>query len=70
MILHVVVENDTNVTRPNGEPLTQMILKWPEWLTDNYKELNQAKPPIHCQKKVGLIPEIFITDWKNRLVIE
>lgn len=70
VILHVVMENDVNVTRLNGEPLTQMILQWPEWLNDNYKALYQAKPPIHCQKKVGHIPEIFITDWKNRLVIE
>lgn len=70
VILHVVMENDVNITRLNGEPLTQMILQWPEWLNDNYKALYQAKPPIHCQKKVGRIPEIFITDWKNRLVIE
>ena len=70
VILHVIMENDLNVMRASGEPLPQMLIKWPEWLEGNYKELSMAKPPIHCQKKVGLIPEIFITDWKNRLVIE
>lgn len=70
VILHVVMEHDALVMRHDGEELTQMVLKWPEWITENYKDLTYKKDKVPCGEKLRQIDGIFIADWKNRLVIE
>ena len=70
VILHVVVEDDQQVMRKDGTPLAQMQLKTPEWLNNNYQTLCRTTHAIPCLTKLKQIPEIYIADWKNRLVVE
>ncbi len=70
VILHVVDISDKEVTKQNGEIVTQCQLSYPAHVTEKYNALCDEKCTVRCADKLSEIPDIFISTWKDRLLTE
>jgi len=71
VILHVVETIDTDdIHDTSGRLIPQWIIKIPEQIRKNYSFLLSADESIPCLGKIHEIPEIYLSDWKNALLIE
>lgn len=70
VILHVVTDADTDVYSQNGNRVTQLVLRYPEYIEQNYRHLIQNATPVACADKLPDVPGIFIQNWKNALLVE
>ena len=71
VILHVVETVDVNEIRDTtGRLIPQCVIKIPEQIKANYLFLLNADVSIPCLGKISEIPAIFLSDWKNALLIE
>ena len=71
VILHVVESIDASEIRDaTGRLIPQWAMKIPERIRTNYLFLLNADVSIPCIGKISLIPDVFLSDWKNALLIE
>lgn len=80
VILHVVLEADSQILKPDGSPLQTVIMKIPESILTQYKQLcgGTSVTPllpgqtptyscISCGNRLGQIPKIIKSDWFTAL---
>lgn len=70
VILHVVANQDTDIHRPNGEELEQLILPYYEGLEQKYETLLNQNTFVACANHLKQVPRILMTAWKNTLLTE
>jgi hypothetical protein len=70
VILHVVAKADADVFRIDGTKIPQLELVYPKSIETGYEKLISEQKWIPCEDKIGFVPEIFIRDWKNALLVE
>lgn len=72
VILHVVWNNDTNITIPGGYALHALELKdiVPDTLHSQYLELKNSAKRIPCEDDIHLVNEMVWHSWIDRLVAE
>lgn len=70
VILHVVYEADTEITRHDGQPIPQVELKFASELTAAYQKLLHDNRFVRCTDTLNLVPEVETTAWLERLLYE
>ena len=71
VILHVAEKIDAAVILDmTGRMIPQWKIKVPDRIRDNFQFLLSDETAIPCIDKVGEIPEVYLSDWKNALLIE
>ncbi|GHT34017.1 hypothetical protein FACS189434_09450 [Bacteroidia bacterium] len=70
VILHVVQEADTDIFRPTGEKIPQLVLPISQEMLEKYETLLDKKEKIRCAEDFSEIPDIFIHSWLNTLLLE
>jgi len=71
VILHVVETIDvTEIYDSTGRLIPQWIIKIPEQIRANYSFLLNADVSIPCLGKISNIPEVYLSDWKNALLVK
>ncbi len=72
VILHVVLDDDEPVRRPNGVavPCLELKTRIPERLAANYQRLLQNKHWIACQQQLPNVSEMTRSLWLDRLMVE
>ena len=70
MILHVVSEADTEITRTNGEQIPQLLLTCPENVQSHYHELCVADHYPACYPILASLPKLTIHSWLTALQTE
>lgn len=72
VILHVVLDEDQRLCRPNGEPLPCLVLRdrIPPQLLEKYFRLEHERTWIPCEKSIGAVPQIVRLNWLDRLLVE
>ena len=70
VILHVVLHNDVQVTRTNGEVIPQIELAIPERLLEIYAQLMQNSQWIPCATKLKLVDAVIIQSWMQTMIAE
>lgn len=66
VILHVVGESDTLVTRGGVEPLPQLHLPFNRETAERYKALAETSRPIRCARWIEEVPRLHLCDWIGR----
>ena len=67
VILHVVSEADTEITRTNGEQIPQLLLTCPENVQSHYHELCVADHYPACYPILASLPKLTIHSWLTAL---
>ena len=72
VILHIVWNNDAEVTNKNGQLIPQFTISnlVPKWLLDRYTQLMDAPDSLPCSSFLPYIKPIIWSSWKVRLTIE
>ncbi|MDR0893656.1 MAG: DUF2851 family protein [Mediterranea sp.] len=70
VILHVVADADSEVTRPDGQPIPQLILPCPEHIRTHYRQLCQADHSPVCAAVFPTLPPITLRSWLTTLWVE
>ncbi|MBQ9363720.1 MAG: DUF2851 family protein [Bacteroidaceae bacterium] len=70
IILHVVGIEDEKLTYPNGQAMPQLLLKVPQYVTDNYDNLLRADTMPPCRNVLADIPRLLIHSWMSALQVE
>ena len=72
VVLHVVLDEDQRLRRPNGEPLPCLALREriPPQLLEKYFRLEHERAWVPCEKTFGAVPEIVRLNWLDRLLVE
>ena len=70
VILHVVSEADTEITRTNGEQIPQLLLTCPENVQSHYHELYVADHYPACYPILASLPKLTIHSWLTALQTE
>ena len=71
VVLHVVECLDiSEVFDQLGRSIPQWVMKIPEHIKTNYQFLLNSDLSIPCLSKIKEVPEIYLSDWKNALLIE
>lgn len=70
VILHIVSEADTPVTRTTGEAIPQMILHCPPQVAANYEELLQTERYPACYALIPRLSPLMLHSWMSRLQSE
>lgn len=72
VILHVVLQEDLPVFRPDGSRIPCLTLQGriPETLLGRYEQLESSRLWIPCETSFAEAPEIIKQQWLDRLLIE
>jgi len=71
VILHVVETIDAvEIVDSNRRLIPQWKIRIPERIRANYAFLLNSDVSIPCLGKIAEIPEIYLSDWKNALLVE
>jgi len=71
VILHVVETVDVDEIRDwSGRMIPQWIIKIPKKIRENYLFFLNHDASVPCLGKISEIPEVYLSDWKNALLIE
>jgi hypothetical protein len=71
VVLHIVeTADEKNVCDQSGRKIPQWIMKIPNSVRENYHFLLDTDCSIPCLSRINEIPEIYLSDWKNDLLIE
>jgi len=71
VILHIIeTENQECISDQNGRVIPQLILKIPDKIKENYEYLLHREVAIPCGEQIREIPQIYLSDWKNALLLE
>lgn len=71
VVLHVVASDDTEVRRPDGNTIPQMVMDCAPDFSRRYREMVEGGngfPP--CRKEISSLPAIYIRDWTDNLAFE
>jgi hypothetical protein len=69
-ILHVVADHDVKVFNDIHSEILTLVLKWPEWIEKNYRELIESNDWVGCASKLYRIDPFRIKFFLNGIVIE
>ncbi len=70
VILHVVLVNDAEITRTNGEIITTVRLNFDKKLFAHYQKLLQSQLWIPCENDFHKVEKFIIAHWLNNLLVE
>jgi hypothetical protein len=72
VILHIVYENDVEVTRRSKEKMPTLIIKdhFPEYIYQRYRDFLENLNWVPCQAVIGQIDPFTIVQWIPGLVVE
>ena len=70
VILQIVYNNDSRVTRTDGSEIPTAVLDFPEKLWRNYEQLMQSRKWIPCEDKIRHVDIFKISFWLNNLMVE
>ena len=70
VILHVVSDMDTAVSRSNGEPVPQMEFHCPSYLAANYEELHHTAHYPACYRLIPQLPSFLVHSFLSSLQTE
>ena len=71
VILHVVeIADTTEIRDTTGRLIPQWIINIPEQIRINFLFLLNADVSVPCLGKIQDIPEVYLSDWKNALLVE
>jgi hypothetical protein len=72
VVLHVVLEEDTPVLKPNGEriPCLELRGRIPEHLLLHYEQIAQERSEVPCHAFLSRVPSIVQLNWLDRLLVE
>lgn len=71
VILHVIETMDQlNIKDSQGRAIPQWILSVPQQIKDNYQFLIHSDYSIPCQGSLWQTPSIYLSGWKDSLLIE
>lgn len=72
VVLHVVLDEDRPLIRPNGErlPCLELRRRIPPSLLDKYLRLEHERAWIPCMRSFPGVPEIVRSNWLDRLLVE
>lgn len=70
IILHVTEINDTEIKRPGGELIPQLVIQCPENIKENYELLIRQDGFLPCCDRLHELPSLFLTDWTTALALE
>ncbi|MDR1368993.1 MAG: DUF2851 family protein [Dysgonamonadaceae bacterium] len=71
VILHVIeTENQKCISDLSGRTIPQLILKIPDKIKENYEYLLKQETAVPCKDRIREIQEIYLSDWKNALLLE
>ena len=69
VILHVVLEADSDVFRMNGEIIPVLEIKLSTVNFEQYQQLILNKAEIHCYDKLTRINGVLLRDWITKMMI-
>ncbi|RLD64419.1 MAG: DUF2851 domain-containing protein [Bacteroidetes bacterium] len=70
VILHVVYNNDMQITRTNGEAIPTIELKFDKRIFDKYQDLIKNEQWVSCEDEINNVDGFIIDFWLNSLLIE
>ncbi|MDE6288376.1 MAG: DUF2851 family protein [Muribaculaceae bacterium] len=71
VILHVVGDNDTTISRRDGRPVPQLVLPYTPDYRARYEEMvNDTSSRLPCMAELADISPLYITDWITSLGYE
>ena len=70
VILHVVGESDTYVSRTDGTPIPQLLLPFGRETAERYRTLCDNSRPLRCAAWIGEMPRLHLRDWIERAGME
>lgn len=71
VILHVVADSDSRISRPDGNIIPQMILRCAEDFSKLYSEMvDSTAHELACFDKIASLQSIYINDWLTALAFE
>lgn len=74
VILHVVLQADAIITRPNGQQIQTVVMKIPADVMSRFQNLNtgnlQWGSAIRCAHRIPAVPQIILHDWLTSLAIQ
>jgi len=71
VILHVIETGDADeVCDTTGRSIPQWRMKIPERIRESYFFLLNNDVSVPCLGRISAIPEIYLSDWKNALLVE
>ncbi len=71
VILHVVENLNVEKTETeNGRNIPHLLLNIPDKIRNNYEYLLSRQHSIPCINRIREIPQIYLTDWMNALLIQ
>lgn len=70
VILHVVNHSDTMICRTNGTPIPQLILKFPDTVSEKYQRMQALPDTIRCAAAFHIFEPERMSAWIDNLLIE
>ncbi len=70
VVLHVVCEADRTITRADGQPIPQLVLKFAPELVESYERLVNDTRFVRCADRLKQVSEAEKTAWLDRLLAE
>ena len=70
VVLHVVIENDTDIVTSNGVQVPAIELKFHPKIEQNYAELYHSRRWVPCESRFGSVDPLFLTIWVESLSVE
>lgn len=74
VILHVVLQADAVISRPNGQPIQTVVMKIPADVMSRFHDLNtgngQWGSAIRCANRLPVVPQIVLHDWMTSLAVQ
>ena len=69
-ILHVVAESDVQVYNDLGSIVPVLVIKWPQWIENNYETLIKSHDWISCASLLYQVDPFRIRFFLNGIVVE
>ena len=70
VILHVVLENDSDIVLSDGRLLPCLELKIPDKYIKRYQSLMSSQSWIPCQVDIPKLNNFFVNHWLDRMLLE
>lgn len=70
IILHVVGHSDSQIKRPDGNVIPQVVLPYTPDFRARYDSIVENKSPLGCGKDLATLPPVYISDWISALGYE
>lgn len=74
VILHVVLDDDIELSLPNGDRLLQAVMRIPDYVEQRYRNLMKAGvdcfSAITCSEHLSEVPNVILSDWLSSLAAD